>query len=106
MEPPGRKTCKTSPSANVWSVPVELANSHCERALVNRLFDYCLYCCVMLPEELLLTDEQKGIIMQRDRDQMTEDRRLRIAEAEESKERARKLANGMGPMLNVMLFLP
>ena len=76
----------------------------CHRALVNRLFDYCLYCCVMLPDELLLSDEEKDHIKQRDRDQMTEDRRLRVAEAEESQERARQLANRM--TFNITPFLP
>jgi len=71
---------------------------------VNRLFDYCLYCCVMLPDELLLSDEEKDHIKQRDRDQMTEDRRLRVAEAEESQERARQLANRM--TFNITPFLP
>jgi hypothetical protein len=71
----------------------------------EHLFDYYLYCCVMLPDALLLTNEEKSLIMQRDRDQMTEDRRQRVAEAEESKERARKLANAMVPM-NIMMFLP
>ena len=78
----------------------------CKRALVNRLFDYCLYCCVMLPNELRLTEEQKDDIKQRDRAQMTEDRRLREAQtAEENEEQAKKMRHSLSAF-NIMLFLP
>jgi hypothetical protein len=60
----------------------------------------------MLPNELRLTEEQKDDIKQRDRAQMTEDRRLREAQtAEENEEQAKKMRHSLSAF-NIMLFLP
>ena len=56
----------------------------CQRVLVNRLVDYCLYCGEAIPVEMQLTDQEKAMIMERQKDQIESERRLRKEnEAEE-----------------------
>jgi hypothetical protein len=56
-----------------------------ERALVNRLVDYCLYCGEAIPVDLQLTDQEKAVIKDQQKDQIEADRHLR--KEKESEER-------------------
>ena len=58
----------------------------CQRVLVNRLVDYCLYCGEPIPVDMQLTDQEKAVINERQKDRIESKRRLR--KENEAEERA------------------
>lgn len=77
----------------------------CQRTLQNRLVDQCLYCGADIPDHLILTDQEKAVIIQQQLEQIEQDCKLRDqkeAEEKEKQERLRRNSNdgwGINPFI-------
>jgi len=78
----------------------------CERVLINRLVNYCLYCGETIPEELQLTDQERAEVKEQQKEELEERRRLREEkEKEQEAEKRSKRRDSGGGLGKITDFL-